>query len=60
MVKWQDKGRDMKDNKKFFVRKAIYSDGRVEEILVERAKVIKEIDQMLKKDKEMLDILKKL
>ncbi len=41
-------------------RTVIYEDGSVEKIKLRKEKVIKQIKEMLEKDKEMLSILEKL
>ncbi|MDI6916843.1 MAG: hypothetical protein QMC80_03510 [Thermoplasmatales archaeon] len=45
---------------KYFIRRKIYEDGRVKEIKVPQKVVMKQIDELLRRDKEMLDILEKL
>jgi len=45
---------------KYFIRHKIYEDGRVKEIKIPQKVVMKQIDELLRRDKEMLDILEKL
>lgn len=45
---------------RYFIRHMIYEDGRVKEIKIPEKVVIKQIDELLRRDKEMLDILEKL
>ena len=50
----------MKEEKKYFTRYKLDRKGNLTEIKVPRKKVMKEINDMIKKDREMLRILEKL
>lgn len=45
---------------KYFTRYEVHEDGRVKELKVPSNEAKKNIERMLERDKEMLDILKKL
>lgn len=45
---------------RYFIRHKIGRNGKITEIKVPRAEVMKEINAMIKKDREMLKILEKL
>lgn len=47
-------------SKKYYTRYILYPDGSIEEIKVPKREADKQIDEIIKKDKEMLDILKRL
>ena len=44
----------------FVTRHEIYEDGTIKEVKVPRKEVEKKIDELLQRDKEMLEILEKL
>ena len=41
---------------KYFIRHKIYEDGRVKEIKIPQKVVMKQIDELLRRDKEMLEM----
>ena len=45
---------------KYFIRHALDSKGNIRQIKVSRTEVLKEINAMIKKDREMLRMLEKL
>lgn len=45
---------------KFIIRHEIYEDGTIKEVKVSREEAENKIDELLKRDKEMLEILEKL
>ncbi|MEA3255429.1 MAG: hypothetical protein U9Q22_06305 [Candidatus Altiarchaeota archaeon] len=45
---------------KYFIRHKVCEDGRIEEVKVSKKEAIKQIDRLLERDKEMLEVLAKL
>jgi hypothetical protein len=48
------------DKVKYFTRYVLHEDGSIKEVKVSSLEAKKNIEKMLERDKEMLDILKKL
>lgn len=46
--------------RKFFMNYEVYEDGTTKKVKISRRKVEKRIDEMIKRDKELLEILEKL
>ncbi len=46
--------------KNYYTRYVLYPDGSMEEIRVPKKEVEKHIDRLIKRDKEMLELLEKL